>query len=105
MSAIAPTMYDGLSTRKKTCRIHDGNGTSRQMRSKIGFALKLIRDHILGPRTARAPLFPLVAAFSALRGAHVVFRSLDRRSRRQGLRPFNPVQDVHPRKHVAALVR
>src|SRR5262249_39951942 len=62
MSAIAPTMYDGLSTRKKTCRIHDGNGTSRQMRSKIGFALKLIRGHILGRRTAHAPLFPSGAA-------------------------------------------
>ena len=37
MSAIAPTMNDGFRMRRNKPRIHDGKGTSRQMRSKSGF--------------------------------------------------------------------
>ena len=33
INAIAPTMNDGLSIRRKSWRIQPGNGTSRQMRS------------------------------------------------------------------------
>src|SRR5919198_4372896 len=44
MSAMAPIMNDGFSSRRKTVRIHPGNGTSLQTRSSRGLIQKGIRS-------------------------------------------------------------